>query len=119
GVAIVLLVVLLVPAWWLRHAGEVFDELARLPTWLETNAKGPTFTVADRQALSDVRTGGALRAIRTVRMTVGELGDFLGPVTNAIEVAAPPFWIWTGSAVIAAFVLAIVGPVALLALAVF
>ena len=112
------LVVLLVPAWWLRHARDTFRDLVVLPQRLETLSAGrPRFTIDSREDLRKLRTGGFVDAARTVRTTVGEVAEFLGPASSVVEVAAPPFWVWTATAAVATLVLVVlaltVGPLVL------
>jgi hypothetical protein len=118
-VALVALVVLAVPAWWLRHARETFVDVVGLPARLDALRGGrPRFSIESRDDLRALRRGGVLDAARTIRTTVGEVADVLSPASTVIEVAAPPFWLWTAGAAVATVVLVllavVVGPLVLL-----
>jgi hypothetical protein len=112
--AVVTLLVLLVPAWWLHHAQGTFRDLLALPDRL----RRPDLTIDSRDDVRQLRRGGFLSAARTIRRTVGEVTDFLGPVASVVEVVAPPFWLWTAVAAVATLVLGVlavlVGPLVLL-----
>ena len=99
---VLLILVLFVPAWWLHHARGAFADVVELPARLETLGQGrPKLTIDSRQDLADLRTGGVLKAARTIRTTIGEVTDFLSPASTVVEVASPPFWAWTSAAVVA------------------
>ena len=118
-VALVVLVVLLAPAWWLRHARDAFADLTVLPERLETLQAGrPRFSIDSRDDLTALRRGGVVSAARTLRRTIGEVTDFVSPATTVAEVATPVFWVWTAIAVAATAVFTLlaltVGPLLLL-----
>ena len=118
--ALVALVVLALPAWWLRHATEAFADLAVLPDRLDTLQRQgrPDLTIASREDLRQLRGGGVVHAARTIFTTVRELADFVSPATTVLEVAAPTFWVATAVAAGATVVLAVLaltaGPLVLL-----
>jgi hypothetical protein len=109
--AIVLALVLAVPALWLLHAAATLRDLAALPAVVTTR---PDVTLVRRGELARLRHGGLRQLVRTVRTTVAEYGDLVGPWRAAVEVAAPWFWVWTGAAVVAGAVELLLVPVAAL-----
>lgn len=112
AITVVVAVALFLPAWWLRHARGTFAGLVELPERLETFSQGrPRFTIDSREDLAALRTGGLLRAARTIRTTVGEVTDFLSPASAVAEVATPTFWLWTAAATAATGVLGLLAPV--------
>jgi hypothetical protein len=115
-VAIVIAVVLAVPAWWLRHAGETFGDLLRLPQQLQGLKDGTApVTVRPRDlAPGRLRRGGLVGAVRTVRTTVEEVADAIGPVSSVVEVVAPTFWLWTAAAAVIAVAAGLVATIAAL-----
>ena len=118
--ALLALVVLALPAWWLRHATEAFADLAVLPDRLDTLQRQgrPDLSIANREDLRQLRHGGVVNAARTIFTTVRELAAFVSPATTVIEVAAPTFWVATAIAAVATVVLVVLaltaGPLVLL-----
>jgi hypothetical protein len=110
--ALVLLGCLAAPAAWLLHAGGALRDLSRLPATVTTR---PELTIATKAERARLRRGGLRQLVRTVRTTVGEYGDLVGPWRAAVEVATPWFWTWTAAAVAATAVELVLVPVAALA----
>jgi len=107
-VAVVLALLLFVPAFWLHHARGTFADLVDLPRRLEELGQGrPRFTIESREDLSALRSGGAINAARTIRTMVAEVTDFFSPASTVAEVATPTFWVWTGAATVATGVLSL------------
>lgn len=113
-----LVIVVFVPAWRLRSARSTFADLSELPQRLQSfSDDGPAFTVT-RDDLANLHRGGVLAAARTVRTTVSEVTEFVSPASSVLEVASPPFWVWTAAATVATVLLVVLGVVATLYLVV-
>jgi hypothetical protein len=84
--------------------------LTEIPDRIESPK--PELTIASRRELRAMRKEGIGRSVRTIRTTVQEYGDYLGPWQAAVEVATPLFWTWTAAATVAVVVTTLLVPVA-------
>ncbi len=109
-VTVIAAVILGAPGWWLRQAGKVLAEVADLPDWLASATDVPRIPVRNRADLEALRDGGIVGAVRTIRSTITEVTDYLGPASSIVAVASPAFWGWTG---VAAAVGALLVPIGL------
>ena len=107
AVAVVALAALAAAPLWLRHAAETLEDLTRLPDRIDTR---PQLTAASRAGLRELRSIGG--AVRTIRTTVTEYGDYVAPGLAVVEVAAPLFWVLTLAATVATAIAAALVPVA-------